>query len=312
MLKVSTSRFSWTVFLVALVILFSCRAEKPPSTSRAAILSSLPGDHDISGWTRDGEAREFRGEDLYIYINGGAEIYQEYGFQNVSVQDYRNPDGKSVSLEIFEMAAPESAYGMYTFKISGKGREVSLGNDSEMESYYLNFWRGRFLVTLTGFDETPETVEALGQFGQAVDRHLPRSEGKKPGIVDRLPRHGLTAGSPKYLRGLLGLNSVYSFGTARGLDFDEGITGDYKGDKLLILRYGSSTTGEKAFEDLRTFLAASERFREVEDEESGLFTVLDRNDRSVSLTARGPFLAIAISPEIERNRSLLSQVSGEG
>ena len=297
--------------MTALVFL-SCNEGKPPSSSQGDVPSFLPGDHDVSGWARDGETREFPGEDLYIYINGGAEIYQEYGFKNAFVQDYRHSHDKSVSLEIFEMTAPESAFGMYTFKISGKGQEVSLGNDSEMESYYLNFWRGRFLVTLTGFDETPETVDALRRFGQAVDLHLPRSEETQPGVVARLPGEGLTPGSRKYFRGLLGLNNVYSFTTARGLNFEEGATGDYGGDALVILRYDSDATGEKALEELRTFLSASERFNEAVLEDKDPFTVVDRRGRFVSLISRGAFLLVAVSSGIERNRDLLFQIAEIG
>ncbi|MBE3111603.1 MAG: hypothetical protein IMZ46_14045, partial [Acidobacteria bacterium] len=41
----------------------------------------LPADNAASGWTKDGELQEYEGEDLYTYIDGGAEIYQEYGFR---------------------------------------------------------------------------------------------------------------------------------------------------------------------------------------------------------------------------------------
>ena len=114
----------------------------------------LPAGGEAKGWVKDGDPQEFVGEDLYTYIDGGAEIYQEYGFRRVVVQDYENASGKSVSLEIFDMENPAAAFGIFSFKRSGQGKGVAVGAGAELEDYYLNFWKGRFLVTLTGFDDS--------------------------------------------------------------------------------------------------------------------------------------------------------------
>ena len=144
-----------------------------PAEARTISGRSSAGRRRRPGWSRDGAPQEFVGEDLYTYIDGGAEIYQEYGFRRMVVQDYRSPAGKSVSLEIFEMETPAAAYGMFTFKRSGQGRIVPLGSGTELEDYYLNFWKGRFLVTLTGFDATTPTIDGLlavaGCGGQQAD-----------------------------------------------------------------------------------------------------------------------------------------------
>jgi hypothetical protein len=129
------------IFVSVLAVVLAASAL---SASRFAgpLREYLPADGAAPGWARDGEPQEFEGEDLYSYIDGGAEIYQEYGFRRVVVQDYRNPRGKSVSLELFEMDSPAAAYGMFTFKRSGKGRSLGLGGGGEIEAYYLNFWKG--------------------------------------------------------------------------------------------------------------------------------------------------------------------------
>jgi hypothetical protein len=116
--------------LVALALLGMPTVVRP---SQAPLRTVLPADGSVPGWTRDGEPQEFVGEDLYTYIDGGAEIYQEYGFRRVVVQDYESRAGKSVSLEIFEMADPAAAYGIFTFKRSGRGKVVPLGSRAELE-----------------------------------------------------------------------------------------------------------------------------------------------------------------------------------
>ena len=158
------------VLLLALSAAVACTSSARVGPDTLAAL--VPEDGAVPGWSRDGDLQEYVGEDLYTYIDGGAEIYQEYGFRRVVLQDFKNAAGKSVSLEIFEMETPEAAYGIFTFKRSGEGNNVPLGLGAELEDYYLNFWKGRYLVTLTGFDETSETLAGLQAVGGKVDEKI--------------------------------------------------------------------------------------------------------------------------------------------
>jgi hypothetical protein len=259
----------------------------------------LPADGAAPGWARDGEPQEFEGEDLYTYIDGGAEIYQEYGFRRVVVQDYRNAGGRSVSLEIFEMDSAAAAYGMFTFKRSGKGRSLGLGGGGEIEAYYLNFWKGRFLVTLTGFDEAPDTVDGLAAIGRIADSKLPDG-GETPGLVAALPAKGLRPGSVKYLRGLLGLNNIYPFYTARGLGFTDAVRGLYDSEEtLILLDYGSAEARHSAWLELRTELERSERFEPAKDYLADAVVFIDGKGQYVALGEAGGLLAIGIASTLE-------------
>lgn len=252
-------RFSAALALAAL-LLAGTASPGPFQTREEGLQALVPAGQAAPGWSRDGEPQEFVGEDLYTYIDGGAEIYQEYGFRRVAVQDYKNAAGKSVSLEIFEMQTPEAAFGMFTFKRSGKGKAVPLGAGGELEDYYLNFWKGRFLVTLTGFDSDPATLAGLQAVSAAVDAKI--SDGAKvPVLVGLLPPEGLQAGSVKYLKGILGLNNVYPFYTARGLTFKEAVRGLYEsGESLMILEYGTAEARREAWMELQAGLEKSGRF----------------------------------------------------
>lgn len=257
----------------------------------------LPPDGAAPGWSRDGEPQTFTGEDLYAYINGGAEIYQEYGFRRVVIQDYRNAAGKSVSLEIFEMETPAAAFGIFTFKRSGQGREVPLGSGAELEDYYLNFWKGRYLATLTGFDETAETVEGLLAVGGQVEARI-RDKADAPEFVAALPGEGLRPGSVKYLKGLLGLNNVYSFFTARGLAFDAAVKGDYgDGTILIVMDYGSAGARSAAWDELRAYLDSSDRFERSVTGEGTPPLFRDGKSRTLAFEQAGPHLLVGVSPD---------------
>jgi hypothetical protein len=262
-----------------------------------ALSAYLPSDGAAPGWTRDGDSREFVGEDLYTYIDGGAEIYHEYGFRRVVLQDYKNSAGKSVSLEIFEMETPAAAYGIFTFKRSGKGKSVPLGSAGELEDYYLNFWKGRILATLTGFDETPATIAGIISVAGAVDAKI-RERADAPDLVSALPGDGLRPGSVKYLKGLLGLNNVYPLGTARGLDFTAAVKGDYEGGStLIIMDYASVEARAKAWADLRAYLESSDRFKRSGAGQAAAPFFQDGKGRYAAFAPSGRRLLVGIGPD---------------
>ncbi len=268
------------------------------------ISALVPGDSVVAGWTRDGASQNFEGGDLYIYIDGGAEIYLEYGFGRVVVQDFKRSDGKSLSLEIFEMSGPESAYGMYSFKTSGTGRALEIGDGAELESYYLNFWKGPYVVTVTGFDEDERTLEGLVALAKSVEAEIPTSS-EKPRLARALLLMGVEPGRIRTIKGLLGLASFYSFDTARGLDFKAGAGAKAAdGNVLLVLEYDSASLAGQAFSELRDHLATSTRFKGVRTPGPERVVAIDGRDRPLVLTTKGAYLFAAIGTEPEKSRGL--------
>lgn len=221
----------------------------------------LPQSGEAGEWMRNNIPQEYKGEDLYLYIDGGAEIYHEYGFKEVIVQDYKNTSEKSISLEIFEMVNDEAAFGIYTFKRSAEGKTLALGNEGQIEDYYLNFWKGNFLITLTGFDEEGETVEGLVELAEAVDAKI-ESKGKTPTLVSLLYEEGLVEPSIKYFKGNLGLYNIYRFFTKDVFGIQEGIKGSYKGDyEVFIFKYKDSDESQKRLNEVKVRFRQSPRYK---------------------------------------------------
>ncbi len=212
---------------------------------------ALPKDGDVEGWTKHRTLQHYAGEGLYEYINGGAEIYHEYGFVQVVVQDYVNDTGKSVSVEIFEMVSPSSAYGMYTFKTDSKGKRILVGSEAQLADYYMNFWKGPFLVTLTGFDETEETRQGLLNIAEYISSKMPVGRDK-PHIVSFLPEEDLVDQSFKYFTGYLGLRNSHPFFSLNIAGFEQGIKGDYSGEfSFFLFRFEGEEEARKGFQSMK-------------------------------------------------------------
>jgi hypothetical protein len=254
----------------------------------------LPGTDETGEWKEDGSPQEYKGEDLYSYINGGAEIFHEYGFKQVIVQDYTRKNGKSIALEIFEMESAKSAYGIYTFKTSTEGKELALGDKAQLADYYLNFWKGEFVVTLIGFDEDEETVKGLQKIARAVDTKI-KSRGREPAFVSLLPEKDLIEQSIKYFKGNLGLYNSYPFFTQDVFRLKKGIKGDYKTEySVFIISYKDSKENPSRFNDVKKNFEESPRYKDFRSVDEKLFQVEDGKGKLVFVSYFKKHLLIAM------------------
>lgn len=257
----------------------------------------LPREGEAGAWKPVGEVQAFRGDDLYIYINGGAEIYHEYGFKQAVVQDYQSQKGKELSLEIFEMKTPESAYGMFTFKKSVSGKEVEVGGEGQLADYYLNFWKGNYVVTITGFDDEKDTIEGLLQVARAADKKI-EERSAKPGLLSLLPDTDLSTTSLKYFRGPLGLYNSYAFFSRNIFAFAEGVKADSKsGYSLFILKYGAEPEGRSKWPEIQTAFRESRKYADFKDYPDTLFSVTDDKGKRVLVSLLHEYLLMAVGLE---------------
>jgi len=268
-------------------------SENPKSVQRD-LNKYLPGTDEIGKWKEDGSPREYKREDLYSYIDGGAEIYHEYGFSQVIVQDYTRKKGKSIALEIFEMDSSEGAYGVYTFKTSTQGKGLDLGDKAQLADYYLNFWKGDFVVTLIGFDEDEETIKGLQKIARAVDAKI-KSRGREPDFVSLLPEKGLIGQNVKYFKGNLGLYNSYPFFTQDVFRLKEGIKGDYKaGYSVFMISYKDSEENQKRFNDVKKNFKESPKYKDFKPVDEKLFQVEDGKGKLVFVSHFKKYFLIAI------------------
>jgi len=61
-----------------------------------------PGDEFAPGWRRYQTPMVFSAKDLYGYIDGGAELFFEFGFSELTVQRYRCGE-RELSLDLYRM-----------------------------------------------------------------------------------------------------------------------------------------------------------------------------------------------------------------
>lgn len=299
------------VILIMLTLLFVLDSCQEQSTQEAGLQRCLPGE-ELGEWKRKDSPQEYEGEDLFLYINGGAEIYHEYGFERVIVQDYINENGKSVSLEIFEMTSSESAFGIYTFKIRPQGKTVAVGHQGHMEDYYLNFWKGKFLVTITGFDEDEKTIRGLEDIAHAVDAKL-ENTGNVPSLVALLPVEELTELSVKYFKGNLGLANSYQFFKKNVFFLKEGVRGDYgAGYSVFIFRYENDEACLKIFNKAKESFRKSSNYKKYKVVDGIDIQVVDSEEKMIFIKAFQRYISVIVgASSSQKAEEVLKLIQGK-
>ncbi|MGE5141131.1 MAG: DUF6599 family protein [Rudaea sp.] len=185
------------VLLLIGVWLAGCAGLPQPSATPMPIRPTGPGllqdvfkgTDRIAGWTSSGEARFYNPENLFDLVDGQADAFFAYEMQQVAVRRYENPDGKRMDVEVWQVAKPADAYGLFTAGLSGE--PAAMGNEGDIETgLRLSFWQASFVVHVGARQKVEDSQ--LTSFATAIAEALPKG-GARPALVDRLPVSGLQA-----------------------------------------------------------------------------------------------------------------------
>jgi len=237
---------------------------QPASAARAASavsrddLGKLPPDGFGPGWRASRTARVFTSADLYGHIDGGAELFFEFGFEQLTVQRYRKGSDE-FSVEIYRMTDPEAALGVYLMKCGRESRAKSFAERHTAGPYQLMFVRERYYVVVNNHEGRERLLGDLVRFGEFVAERTPA--GTSSPTAEALPGEGLKAGSTRLIRGHYALQSVFSLGEGNILSLrprQTAAAGDYavagREFTLILCRYPDEVAANKAYEHLASHL----------------------------------------------------------
>jgi hypothetical protein len=157
----------------------------------------LPGTDDLAGWVRSTEPEVFDPDTLYEYIDGQAPFYLDYGFREVATAEYTAGD-RSMVMDIYRMAGPEEAFGIFAAERTTDDRPVDIGAEASVGANVLGFWKGTFYVKLVSYAVGPGIEEALVSVARSVADRIPGGSGPLP-LFELLPEENRVTGSERFI-----------------------------------------------------------------------------------------------------------------
>ena len=265
-----------------------------PEPREASITDLAPVTGEVEGWAPIAEAQVFEGEDLFELINGGAEIYHEFGFRQALAQDFTGPDQRLIALEVFEMMDSAAAYGTYSFKISGSGRTLEVGDEAMLEDYYLNFRGGQYVVTLTGMSDDEITMQGITRIARAIAENI-QIEGEVPAIVAELMAGDGKPDRLYYLRGELAAANAAPFTIGIRLGITEGAAARFRDRTEVMLRYPDAQLAQQQFAAFVGELGGRAGWAVVEEREGDSALLDDGKGSHIKLALSDDTIMLVVS-----------------
>jgi len=169
---------------------------------------------EVTGWRQSGEIQTFQPENLFDYIDGAADLYLSYDFQELKVAEYRNEKKASVIVEVYRHRTPTHAFGIYSQERLANANFIDVGTQGYIETNVLNFLVGPYYVKINSYNTGAEDQGILLTFAKKVSENL-GEKGSLPSILSSFPEEGKKKTSEKFIAiKFLGYSFLHSAFTA--------------------------------------------------------------------------------------------------
>ena len=167
-----------------------------PEPARRQLVKWLP-DASAIGGAAVGEPA-FYGENLFEYIDGGAEVYHQYQFAGLVHQKYHVGDVE-LTVDIYDMGNALNAFGIYASERAPGYNYVAIGAEGYLNDPVLNFLQGSFYVKLSAAGKTARSARVLDSAARNISAKI--GTGKTlPAALALFPASARVPRSERFVR----------------------------------------------------------------------------------------------------------------
>jgi hypothetical protein len=211
-----------------------------------AMAGDTPLPRTAGRWNRLDTVAAFNNQQLFDLIDGGASLFFEYGFTRAYSAEYGDSTGRVLGVELYEMADPASAFGIFSSLAAGIGTEVHPGLRMSLAEGFGFFWKGMVMGSMTLLQGPAIPEKDLAEFGTGVGG-LVQANGPPPAFVGRLLDVGCDAGGLVLFEGKLGLLNHSPFRGVQNIPVETGVTGTKNGSPFVVFTYTDSSRSLAAY-----------------------------------------------------------------
>lgn len=155
------------VLLAGIAIIGGCGKKQPVVNA-----GPFPDSNQVPGWKKTGETRTFAAADLWQYIDGDAEKYMKAGVQSTSTADYKFRDKVEAVIDIHTMSNADGPKAIFDSEPAMDAATPQVGEAARQFKQSLLFRKGRYLVRIVAYQDSPELEQGLIEFGHAIEKRL--------------------------------------------------------------------------------------------------------------------------------------------
>jgi len=260
------------------------------------IYQSLPD--QVLDWQAEAEDAVYDRETLYDYMDGGAEVYLAFDFQQVFVRRFKRTGEDEIILDIYDMGSPAEAFGV--FSCDREDEEAGVGQDSEYGFGLLRFWKGRYFVSVIAAGDDQVAKPAILELGKSVAELL-GPKGAKPEMLKLLPDKDLIKDRISFFHSNVNLNNRFFIASDNILNLDRSTdcvfaeygVGEEEPVKLMIIRYPDKAVAGRAQASFRSGYMPEAKDTGLAEMENRLWTMVKQRENIVVIIFDAPDTARA-------------------
>lgn len=189
----------------------------PDMNAQSQDLSGLLPDR-IKKYTMSGDDTYYNPENLFDYINGGAELFISYNFDKVISRRYSQKGEPDIVVEIFDMQESRNAFGVFSH--DRERIDNTYGQGSEVYQGAILFWQDRYYVSVFTEKENEVSGPAIKELAASIAKLIP-GKGALPEILNYLPGEGLVKESVFYFHHYIWLNAFFYIASDNFLNIND-------------------------------------------------------------------------------------------
>jgi len=184
--------------LVVVALAVSCGSGEEPAIGGTGLADLLPAASSMDGWQIADGPTEYDSEGLFEYLNGGAPLYLDFGFEGMVHVRYQLGDDSlsSVTLDIYDMGSDLGAFGLYRSGRPPNAEVRDWGAEGYRSGTVAATWKGGISIQAQADDDQPELIQAMESLVAQVAEGVAGGTSL-PQIIGVLPSDGLVRWSER-------------------------------------------------------------------------------------------------------------------
>lgn len=153
---------------------------------------------DLEGWKKPQKLDTYTADNLWDIIDGAADGYLLYDFEEMTMGDYTLDNGLYITLEVYRHQSAEDAFGIYSQERPSKATYIQIGGQGYQEDANLNFFAGKHYIKIRCSGKSELEVNSVRKLGETIAK-LAGPDSKLPSQLALFPVEGKIPNSEQYI-----------------------------------------------------------------------------------------------------------------
>lgn len=153
---------------------------------------------NLDGWKKPDSLSNYTAGNLWDIIDGAADGYLLYDFEEMTMGDYTQPNGQYITLEIYRHKTTEDAFGIYSQERPSRTTYNNIGGQGYQEDANLNFFAGRYYVKIRCSGKSEFEINSVRKLAETIANEIDPAT-KLPAQLALFPLEGKIPNSEQYI-----------------------------------------------------------------------------------------------------------------